>query len=416
MLGRVRDPLAEYRGSRPPTLNVEVDDEQAMEAAFYAAMEGLGNVSPNPLVGCAIVDARGKLAAAAGHRVLGCGHAEVNAVQALVERGEQERLRGAHVYVTLEPCSHQGRTGACARMLAALPVRRVSFASVDPNPRVNGQGVQILEGAGIECRGLPQFDARARKLAEVYFFDRQRQRIMVGLKAETTLNGVIGAYSDGGARWITAPRAHEHSHLLRLWYDAVAVGRGMLERENPSLTPQLSGMSSRTPVRVVIDSRATLARPELLSNLNVVRHHPERTLWAIGADVPPRERESAAAALKDVGVESVSVERSPQGTLSATDLLRVLYERNVRSLLLEGGAGLHRAFLRQRQVDRIYLFQSSQIRADSRASSWPDEVNGLDLTIAEPDIVPFAPDWLIHGSVQFNDAPAASTSPVEAFR
>lgn len=392
------NPLLAYRGdAAAPRLGVVVNDDEAMEAAFEAALAALGEASPEPLAGCAIVDRGGVLASVAGHR--GPAHAEALAIDALCARGERDRLQGARVFVTLEPCARESRAESCARMLTRWPIAALTFAAREPDPQSKGRGLQLLRAAGISCSERSSDAARALELAGVYAFDRRHRRALVGLKAATTLNGVLGSRCHG-QQWITGPSARRYGHLLRLWYDAIAVGRGTVETDNPTLNPRLSPQLHRTPLRLIVDTRATLAVPEVLKRLNVVRHEPEKTLWILGADLAKPARDRATGILHDAGVDCVSIERLPQGDVNLAELLRALYQRDIRSVLVEGGAGLYRSFLQQRQVDRLHLFQASSVRVDPTLLHWLDGGIETELRLDDVEIVPLCPDWLVQGAVR----------------
>src|SRR5438093_45669 len=216
-----------------------------MLAALALARRGLGNVWPNPAVGCIIVK-DGRVAGRGWTQPGGRPHAET---EALARAGEA--ARGATAYVSLEPCSHWGRTPPCADALIAAGVRRVVVALEDPDPRVAGSGLARLRAAGIAVEtGL---GAAAAAEINAGFFQRVRfGRPLVTLKLASSLDGRI-ATASGESRWITGPPARDHAHLLRATHDAILVGTGTVLADDPQLTCRLPGLARRSPVRVVID-------------------------------------------------------------------------------------------------------------------------------------------------------------------
>jgi diaminohydroxyphosphoribosylaminopyrimidine deaminase/5-amino-6-(5-phosphoribosylamino)uracil reductase len=220
-----------------------------MDAALSLARRGLGRVWPNPAVGCVLV-ARG----GSGSRVVGRGwtqpggrpHAEA---EALARAGDQ--ARGATAYVTLEPCSHYGKTPPCAEALVAAGVQRVVAAIEDPDPRVSGRGLKALQAAGIEV-AVGTGAAAALEINAGFLTRIAHGRPMVALKLATTLDGRI-ALANGASRWITGSEARQRAHLLRANHDAILVGTGTVAADDPQLTCRLAGLEGRSPVRVVLD-------------------------------------------------------------------------------------------------------------------------------------------------------------------
>ena len=159
-------------------------EDQAMALAIQEAKKGAGFVSPNPLVGCVILDRDGKFLSKGYHQVFGGAHAEVNAVQGLTD----EQLRGAKLFVTLEPCAHEGKTPSCAKMLAKKPIAQVIYGLVDPNPLVSGQGAAILKQAGIAAEVFPHFQDELEEVCEVFLWNFRKQKVFISLKIDKTLS------------------------------------------------------------------------------------------------------------------------------------------------------------------------------------------------------------------------------------
>src|SRR5437764_12238002 len=250
-----------------------------MRAALGLALRGLGNVWPNPAVGCVIVK-EGRVVGRGWTQPGGRPHAET---EALARAGEA--TRGATAYVTLEPCCHWGRTPPCTDALIAAGVRRVVVALEDPDPRVAGEGVRRLGAAGLHVDiGLGETEA-----AEINagFFCRLRNgRPLVTLKLATSLDGRI-ATRRGESQWITGPPARERAHALRAGHDAIMVGTGTVLADDPQRTCRLPGLAHRSPVRVVIDRQLRIPpRMRLVSDARTV---PTWVLTSPSADPARRQ-------------------------------------------------------------------------------------------------------------------------------
>jgi diaminohydroxyphosphoribosylaminopyrimidine deaminase/5-amino-6-(5-phosphoribosylamino)uracil reductase len=313
-----------------------VADLHAMRAALALARRGLGNVWPNPAVGCIIVK-NGRVVGRGWTQPGGRPHAET---EALARAGAA--ARGATTYVTLEPCCHWGRTPPCADVLIAAGVRGVVIAVEDPDPRVAGGGAARLREAGLQVdTGLCEAEAGEINAG---FFQRVRLgRPLVTLKLATSLDGRI-ATASGESRWITGAPARERGHLLRATHDAILVGTDTVLADDPELTCRLPGLGDRSPVRVALDRR--------------LRIPPDARLIAEARDVPtwlvtlPSVDPEKQRSLRDAGVEIIAAEPDASGHLDLAVVMRRLGERGLTRLLVEGGGELAAALLRDGLIDR----------------------------------------------------------------
>jgi len=321
------------------------DDLLHMRAALALARRGLGNAWPNPAVGCVLVK-NGRVIGRGWTQPGGRPHAETEAL-----RRAGEVARGATAYVTLEPCSHHGRTPPCCEALAGVGIARVVMAMRDPDPRVNGRGLAMLRGAGITVEeGL--LEAEARALNAGFFRRIQAGMPMVTLKLASTLDGRI-ATASGESRWITGAAARHEVHALRARHDAILVGSGTVLADDPDLTCRIPGMERVPMLRVVADAR--LRTPEASRLVQGAQVAPVLIITAPGH--PP----AAQAPFIAAGADIVTVPAHAAGGLDLPSLLRALGRRGVTRVLAEGGAGLAAALLRQGLVDRLAWFHAPAV-------------------------------------------------------
>jgi diaminohydroxyphosphoribosylaminopyrimidine deaminase/5-amino-6-(5-phosphoribosylamino)uracil reductase len=321
-----------------------MSDEQHMRAALALARRRIGDTWPNPSVGCVIVK-DGRVVGRATTAASGRPHAEP---QALAMAGEQ--ARGATAYVTLEPCCFQGRTPPCTEALIAAGIARVVIGARDPDPRVNGAGLERLRAAGIEVvEGV--LGAEAEAVVAGLYTRIQLGRPFVTLKLASTLDGRIATHA-GESRWITGPQARRAAHALRGRHDAVLIGVGTARADNPELTCRIPGFKAVPTVRVVADSHLRLA---LTSHL--VATARDAPTWIIArTDADPMR----AAALAGAGVTVLRVGASEPG-VNLVQGLQALAELGITRLLAEGGASIAAALLRADLVDAIAWFHAPAI-------------------------------------------------------
>ncbi len=320
-------------------------DVQYMQQALDLAREGLGFVSPNPLVGCVIVK-DGEIVGRGYHQRFGGPHAEVHALQ---EAGP--RVHGAVLYVNLEPCSHTGKTPPCADAVIGAGVRRVVVALRDPNPLVAGRGLSRLEGAGIAVT-VGVCEAEARKLNEAFCKYILTRCPFVTLKSAITLDGKI-ATRTGASQWITGELARQEGHRLRHAADAILVGVGTVVQDDPQLTTRLPDRQGVNPLRVIVDSTLRLPLQAQVTDVAADR----RTLVVTTARAPEVQCER----LRTRGVEVVCLPAYDDGRVDLEALLRYLGECGIASVLVEGGATLSASLLRQRLVDKVLFFVAPKI-------------------------------------------------------
>ena len=322
-----------------------------LERAFDLAERGRYSVSPNPMVGAVVVRG-GRVVGQGHHRKAGGPHAEIVAL-----RQAGSAARGADLYLTLEPCTHRGRTPPCVPAVIASGVRRVVVASKDPNPIVAGRGVSALRRAGIHVvLAPPAWRRRAQEQNEKFFTSIVAGRPFVLAKWASTLDGRI-ASAAGESRWITGEAARRRALLLREEFDAVLVGAGTVVADDPRLTRRL-GRNRTTPHwRIVLDGRLRI--PE---TARVLRGSGRRLVATAAPASHPKARRLAAR-----GVEVWSLPAGRAGAVDLGALLRALAGAGVASLMVEGGAETLGSFFEAGLVDRAAAFLAPRVMGGDRA-------------------------------------------------
>ena len=334
-----------------------------MRAALALARRSLGRTWPNPAVGCVIVK-DGRIVARGRTQDGGRPHAEVDALN---KAGEA--ARGATVYVTLEPCSHFGKSPPCADALVRAGVAHVVSAMEDPNPAVNGQGHARLREAGITV----DVGEGAREAAEInagFLLRVGSGRPLFHLKLASSLDGRI-ATASGESKWITGEGARADGHRLRAVHDAILVGAGTVAADDPELTCRLPGLGAYSPVRIVLNSKASLAETSRLAT--TARQVPVWLLCTSAAEAAKRE------ALRKAGVEVIEVAAAGDGRVDVATAAQVLGQRGLTRVLVEGGGQVAAAFLKAGLIDRITSYRAGLVLgADGRSAVGELGFNQLD--------------------------------------
>jgi diaminohydroxyphosphoribosylaminopyrimidine deaminase/5-amino-6-(5-phosphoribosylamino)uracil reductase len=314
-------------------------EDTFMRHALVLAARGLGDVAPNPAVGCVLVSRDSIVVGRGWTGKGGRPHAETIA---LAQAGEA--ARGASAYVTLEPCAHHGATPPCADALAQAGVARVVAAVEDPDLRVSGRGFERLRSAGIAVT-TGVLAAEAAELNAGFFLSVREKRPVVTLKIAASLDGRTAA-ADCGSKWISGEDARRFGHLLRARHDAILIGVETAIADDPMLTCRLPGLEDRSPVRVVLDTRLRLPESSKLARTA----HEVPTLVFAAAE--------GGGALKARGAEVIVVARDARGRPAIDAVLHALCMRGVTRLLVEGGSSVHASVLDRGYADRIEIFRA----------------------------------------------------------
>jgi len=363
------------------------DDERYMALAIKEAKKGIGRTSPNPNVGAVIVR-DGRVIGKGYHKKAGTPHAEIHALRQ--SGGEAE---GATIYVTLEPCSHTGRTPPCCEAIVNSGIKKVVVGMVDPNPLVSGSGNQFLQAHGIDVVVNILRD-QCITINRPFIKHITTSFPWVVMKGGISLDGRI-SYQRGISGWITGEDSLRKVHRLRDTMDAILVGSGTVAADNPSLTTRIAGREGHDPIRVVLDTRLDISQSAKLLHLD-----SKAPTWIFcGPDVDKKKVQF----LTDFGVTIYQVSLKDDH-LDLAKTLEVLGERGVTSLLVEGGGRVHGSFLADRLVDHVNLFYAPIFAGDEGVSV----VEGLNITdqqaaihLVDVNCKRFGQDMMIEGDVRY---------------
>ena len=366
-----------------------------MMEAVRLAQKGAGFVNPNPKVGAVIVKDN-KIIAGGFHRKFGTLHAERDALRDASERGVD--VRGAEMFVTLEPCCHFGKQPPCTQAIIESGIKKVYIGSRDPNPLVNGKGVKLLEDAGIEV--VRDFLREECDALNPYFFHYIKTKIpYVILKYAVTADGLT-ATSNGKSRWISNEKSRAYVHKIRSEVSAVMTGIATVKSDDPMLNVRLDdGEVHHQPVRVVLDSKLELP-PESKLALTTCEI-PVIDVCALNADEEALKRK---AALKNLGVEFLECEQNENGHFDLESLFKKLGERNIDSVLVESGGGLNASLLFENEeplVNEVNVFIAPKIFGNDGKNVF-SPVRGLGIEevsdcvkLTKPDVQFFDDDILL---------------------
>ncbi len=363
-------------------------DEQAMKLAIQEAYKGLGAVSPNPLVGCVILDAKDRFLAKGYHARVGQAHAEINALKGL----DSEALQDAKVFVTLEPCAHEGRTPSCAKALARLPLREVIFGLVDPNPLVAGQGAAIIRQAGIKAREYGAMKTELEQVCEHFLWNFREKKVFLSAKVASSLDGQL-ALSTGESKWITDETSREIAHVLRAAHDAILVGANTVLTDDPSLDIRVEAFKNKKLKVLILDSDALcLSRADQLKLAKI--HNPADVYFVISDQIssPPNPWGANVIGLPAKGLG-----------LDLDLLLTKLWKLGLRSVLVEGGAHVLSSIISEKKAQRLYLFQAPMILGAKSGKAWTEQVSigsmSERIALANQQYISLDKDFLVTGKL-----------------
>ena len=318
-------------------------DEDYMKLALRLARRGLGKTSPNPMVGAVIVK-DDRIIAHGYHHYFGGKHAEIDALD-----NASDEVAGTTMYVTLEPCFHIGKTPPCVDAVIASKIGKIVIGMQDPDPRVSGKSIEKLKHNEIETE-VGILEEECRTLNEAYIKHRSTGIPFVTVKFAQTLDGRIAA-ADGSSRWIASPSSLKLAHRLRATHDAILVGVNNVLTDNPELTLRL--VKGRSPTRIILDSKLRIPLEAK------VLQDQEKAATIIATT--PAADDDRLANLRERGIEVIFVATDLQGGVDIARLLAVLGERDITSILVEGGSRVITSFIRRNLVDRLVAIIAPKI-------------------------------------------------------
>lgn len=324
--------------------------ERLMRKCMVLARKGEGRVSPNPLVGSIVFDDDFRIISSGYHEKYGENHAERNAIL-----NSKEDVRGKNLIVNLEPCSHYGKTPPCADLIIEKGIKRVIIGMKDVNPIVSGNGIKKLEEAGIEViTGV--LEEECRELNEVFIKNQTKKMPFVVIKTATTLDGKI-ATSSGNSKWITGEASRKEVQKLRNRYDAILTSSSTVKRDNPSMTCRMK--NGRNPIRIVFDTNLTTAPESKIYNFD---NTPVYIITKTGIDKKEKLKYGSNVEIIECDIQN--------GRIDANKALKLLYNKGVRSILVEAGGTLNGSFVRACSADKLIQFIAPKILSDSEGISF----------------------------------------------
>lgn len=361
-------------------------DIQYMKRALELAKKGIGFTSPNPLVGAVIVK-DGEIIGEGYHQVYGGNHAEVNAF-----KNAKKDVQGATMYITLEPCSHYGKTPPCAKAIVEHGIKKVVIGLKDPNPLVSGRGIKILQEAGIEViDGV--LEEEGRELNEVFLKYITTNIPFCLMKTAMTLDGKIATHT-GDSKWVTGEVSRKYVHELRQRLSGIMVGVGTIIADDPMLTTRLEGIKARDPVRIIVDTLAKIPLEAKVLNLS----SNAKTIIATTEGAS----EDKLKKLKEKGAEII-ITPLKNKKVDLGYLMRALGELKIDSVLLEGGSRLNYSAIEEGIVDKVHAFIAPKIIGGEDAKT-PVGGEGRELmkeaiTLNHIKVKNFGEDIMIEGYI-----------------
>lgn len=349
--------------------------EKYMRLAIEEAKKGEGFVNPNPLVGAVIVK-DGKILGTGYHKKYGENHAEINAI--LDAKKKNNNIENATIYINLEPCSHYGKTPPCADAIIKNKFKRAVIGCLDSNIKVAGNGIKKLREAKIEVvENILEEDCK--KLNEVFFHYINTKKPFMVMKYAMTMDGKIASVS-GKSKWITSEKSREHAHLFRKKYSAIMVGINTVIEDNPTLNCRIKD-NPRNPIRIILDSDLKI---NLKSNICKTSKDIKTYIASVKPTVKSNKNTEKKKELEYLGIEII--ETSPKDLskdykVNLQELIKILgEEKNIDSVLIEGGATLHAALLKEKLIDKALIYIAPKIFGGLNAKT-PIAGEGIE----EPD-------------------------------
>ncbi|MFZ3231248.1 MAG: bifunctional diaminohydroxyphosphoribosylaminopyrimidine deaminase/5-amino-6-(5-phosphoribosylamino)uracil reductase RibD [Pseudobdellovibrio sp.] len=359
-----------------------ITQDQAMQLAMDVAKLGAPFVSPNPLVGCVVVNENHQYVNFGFHQKYGFDHAEVDALKKL----SAAEINDAIFYVTLEPCAHEGKTPSCAKTLAKVPIKKVIFGLIDPNPLVAGKGAKILIEAGIQAVEYQgELKNKLNEVCEIFLKNFTEKKIFIAAKIASSLDGQI-ALKSGESKWITSEASRNFVHELRSYYDAILVGRNTIEVDNPSLNIRHPEITKESKIIIIDPSSKILEKISKGAEFRFLQLNNKKNIYFAV------RKSNQAYGFQQIEFSNLEM------------LTQKLWQIGLRSIFIEGGAKTYSFFLEAKLIDRIYLFLAPTIIGGLNGLSWASGfgISSLKhkINFKSTDISKFGNDILITGNLE----------------
>lgn len=317
--------------------------ESLMKKCIELAQQAEGKVSPNPMVGAVVLDKDGAIVGEGFHQKYGEAHAEAKALE---QAGD--RAKGGTLVVNLEPCSHYGKTPPCADLIIEKGIKKLIVGMVDPNPVVSGRGIQKCKDAGIDVE-VGVLEDKCRELNEVFIKNHTEQKPFIAIKTASTLDGKI-ATKTGSSKWITNSKSREIVQKLRNKYDAILTGSGTVIADNPSMLCNIE--DGKNPIKIVLDTNAKIPA--------------DAKIFEEGKIILATAKETSKY---PDNVEILLCQKNDDGQIDLGFLINELYQKGIKSILIEAGAKINSSFIKTRLADKLYHFIAPKILGDKQAIS-----------------------------------------------
>ena len=338
--------------------------EVAMRSALSLAKRGIGCCSPNPSVGCLILDRSYNLIGMGRTSDKGRPHAEMNALNSLTASS-----KGATAIVTLEPCAHKDTSPSCAELLINAGIKHVVISVLDPDIRTNGKGVKLLKKSGVKV-SLGLLEEKSLDINAGFIFRLKYNRPLVSLKIASSLDGKI-ATANGNSKWITGELSRMHGHSLRANHDVILVGINTVLKDDPKLNCRIRGLEKYSPVRVIVDSSLSIPlTSNVIKNLDKI----PTIIWTKKNINSPKKKK-----LINMGVEIIELEKI-DNKLNLIEGLTILSEKGYNKVLVEGGSEISASLMANNLIDKVFLYRSGIfIGGDGLSGIASYNINNLDL-------------------------------------
>lgn len=368
-------------------INKKMSEESAIKLAIQEAEKGQGFVSPNPPVGCVILNKDWQFLSSGFYAHYGADHAEVTALNKIENK---KALDGAHVFVTLEPCAHFGQTPPCVDSLLKYPLADVNYGMEDPNPKTSGQGLKKLKQKGIKVKKFPFFQNSIHRLYEAFTLNMKENRTFFALKTASSLDGVI-ALSHGESQWITGQESRDFAFFLRAVFDAVLIGVHTFLEDKPRLNCRKKGLEKQKNKVCILDPLGKSL--SLIEKSNLVRVRPIENIFVITG--PSVKKQSRPFPVLTAPLQPNTLQ------FDLKKLSIQLYKEKIGSVLVEGGAKTLSSFLAQNIAQRLYCFVNPCLLGGLKGRYWTEDMSISSLSDRKKlkckEVLSFGDDLLIMG-------------------